>query len=141
MTINSAVALDLVGAALLEARAALAGGVVDLDDPYAQHDKAHEALLTLARASYDALAAWEQENESTRRPTAVATRAATWRVLLEDLRVQVVLAEMEVRDATQSARALAEQSMSAVEERFNDAAHDLGTLLAKLRSELAKVAR
>ncbi|MGB8651833.1 MAG: hypothetical protein WCD35_14355 [Mycobacteriales bacterium] len=133
--------LDAVGAALVDARNALS----QCEAKGATHGSAdgiqvHDTLVALALASYDALASWEAQGEQMPPAThAVADRVTRWRSQLDDLRVQVALAEMEVRDTSQQVLAAAERSVSVVETRLAAAGKEVGSAVTALRKDLQRV--
>lgn len=133
MKTQTAPGLEAVGAALVDADAALAAGP--------QGERAHDALVALARASYDALARWEaaqvpSKQEPPPASAGLTARVQRWRGQLDELRVQAALAEMELHDASQTSLTAAERSLHAVEEQLNGARRDVGEALTRLRDEV-----
>jgi hypothetical protein len=97
------------------------------------------ALVALAHATYDALARWEVEQvprEQAPAEPGPTARAQRWRGQLDELRVQVALAEMELHDASQPSLAAAERSLRTVEEQLVSARRDVGAALTRLRDEV-----
>ena len=131
--------LEAVGAALVDAQAALLRC-----DPAATRDserrtEVHAALVTLARTSYDALASWETQGQSAPPAPTTSSRVAAWRGQLDEIRVQAALAEMEVRDTSQEVLAAVEDNVSAVEKVLVAAGRDIGTAVTTFRHELRRV--
>jgi len=120
---------------LREAAAALQDAELALGQ---RDDRAtHEALLELARASYRSLSSFE--HESLPAPTAAHQLHAllsTWRQELDEMRVQVALAEMEARDAGSELARNAEQLMGPATGRLTSAVRDLAGVLADVRRGL-----
>jgi hypothetical protein len=138
MYTDTEAALDAVGEALVEARTLLADDhVLDLTDSSGRQRKEHDALIALAHATYDALSVWERDQLPT--SPATATNPVTWRNLLEDLRVQVALAEMEARDAAKGVISAAEQGMSSLEDRITDSLRDMGEQVGAFRAQVRRI--
>ncbi len=130
--------LEAVGAALVDAQAAL----LHCDLTAATRDgeqraQVHNTLVALARTSYDVLASWENASEGP--PPTAANRLTGWRGQLDEIRVQAALAEMEVRDTSQEARAAVEHSVSAVEKSLAAAGREIGAAVTALREEMRRV--
>lgn len=122
-TTGTDTALDAVGAALVDAHDALSRAHDD--------QRAQDALVRLCRASYDALALWEQ-----RRQVDLDEPATTsWRTSLDELRVQAALAEMELRQAGIPVIP-ATELISTVTQRMTGAREEIGVALDRLRADL-----
>lgn len=128
-TTRSTISLEPVGAALVTANDALAGG--------ADNHVVREALVALCTASHDALAQW-QDGDSGHAPEGASSERETWRTALDELRVQAALVEMEVREAKDRGTAVADRLLHAVDARLASARRDLGDALSSLRDELHK---
>lgn len=97
----------------------------------------HEALLALARASYRSLASFEQESLPTRNPgTRLHERLLTWRQELDEMRVQLALAEMEARDAGADIFQRVERIADRAAGRFTDALREMADVVADVRRGL-----
>lgn len=127
-----AVSLAHVGEALVEATA-----VVNRSTDRAEIE---DSLVALCRASYDVLLQWEVDIAAVE-PSPVSKEPESWRTPLDELRVQVALAEMELRDAGAEGAGVADRLVRAVTSRLTGATHDVGTALAALRSELRRAVR
>jgi hypothetical protein len=127
----SAISLDRVGEALVDA--------TDIVTRSTDPAEIEDILVALCRASYDVLLQWEVETAET--PAAVRREPESWRTPLDELRVQVALAEMELRDAGGESVKVADRLIRTVTSRLTAATHDVGTALAALRSELRKAVR
>ena len=130
MTSTPPALLDAVSTALVDAHAALAGPA---DDRVTR-----DALVALARASYDALQQWEAGTSAT---AETGSEATTWRTTIDDLRVQAALAEMELRDVDVPAVRAADHLARAVSSRLAAAGHEVGEALTSVRTELRKAVR
>ena len=137
MRTDMALPLEAVGAALVDAREAL-----EREETGKDGVRAHDALVALARASYDALVTWEaQGGTPAPAPSAAAERVTRWRGQVDDLRVQAALVEMEVRDTSKEVLDLTERSISLVEAKLAAAIREVGTAVEGLRKDLHKSAR
>ena len=99
----------------------------------------HEALLALARASYRSLSNFERESPT--RPTVVHTlheRLHSWRQELDEMRVQLALAEMEARDAGAELAETVERALDPASGRLSAAMKDIGQVLADVRRGLTE---
>jgi hypothetical protein len=97
-----------------------------------------QALVQLACAACDAVAAWEasERDPEHRDDGAIAQRVTAWRGQLDELRVQAALAEMEMRDGSHHALAAVELSAGAVEKLLVSSVRDLGIALGAFRAAL-----
>lgn len=135
-----AVHLEAVGAALVDAQVALAHS-----DPTAttrdgeERAQVQDALVALVRTSSDALAGWEREREVTDRSTpAASNRVKEWRAAFDELRVQVALAEMEVRHNSQDVLSAVGHDVAALEQALLSAGRDIGSAVTTLRGEVRR---
>lgn len=115
-------------AALRDAEAGLASG-----DPTATH----EALRTLARLSYRSLTAFEHASPADASPrTSLHDRLTWWRQQLDEIRVQVALAELETHATREDLLDLVERQLEPVSDVVTTAVADISSALASLRKEL-----
>ena len=131
--------LKAVGAALVDAQAALLRCDPTATRASESRAEVHIALVALARTSYDALASWETEGRATPPTSTVSSRVAAWRSQFDELRVQAALAEMEVRDTSQDVLEAVDHNMSAVEKVLVAAGRDIGTAVTTFRHEMRRV--
>lgn len=131
--------LEPVGAALVAANLAL--GVSAASTP-AEREGAEadveQSLVALACAACDAVAVWEASarDEDSRDQTALAARLTSWRGQVDDLRVQLSLAQLELRNSPHHALVAVEGTASAVERALASAAHEVAATLGSLRATL-----
>lgn len=111
----------------------------DAETALGLHDDSatHQALLDLARASYGSLSSFERGSL----PASGATHElhellGTWRQELDELRVQVALAEMEARDAGALVARRVEPLVGPATERLTRALRDVAGVLSDLRRGL-----
>jgi len=126
--VPTAEALDRVGSALVEARKAVVTAGTGPDDT-------ESALVALCRASYDALLSWEPADDVT---TGDLDPTRSWRRPLDELRVQVALAEMELREFGVPVEAVRDV-VTAVSDGVAAARRDLGDSIDRMRAELRKL--
>jgi hypothetical protein len=127
----STISLDRVGEALVDA--------TDVVRHSTDPAEIEDTLVALCRASYDVLLQWEVDTAGD--PADVRAEPESWRTPLDELRVQVALAEMELRDAGGESAKVADRLIRTVTSRLTAATQDVGTALAALRSELRKAVR
>jgi hypothetical protein len=98
---------------------------------------AHEALLALARTSYDSLSRFERATLPAGAPVhALEARLTTWRQELDEMRVQLALAQMEAREAGGEIAHRVEQTLGPATSRISSAVKDIAGVLADLRRGL-----
>ena len=142
MRTDLSMSLEAVGAALVDARAAVERHETGDGDAGKHGVQAHDALVALARASYDALVTYETERGAPPPvPTPTAERVTRWRGQLDDLRVQAALAEMEVRETTREVLDLTERSFTLVEQKLAAAGREVGAAVDALRKDLQRAGR
>ena len=66
---------------------------------------------------------------------------ASWRTELEELRVQVALAEMEAKKAGAEVRAVVEKHLPTVQHAIDEAAREVGAVLGAVRDQVRRVVR
>lgn len=142
MNTTPTASLEAVGAALVEVNAALTRlGAAGPGTHEAESGHVHDALIALARASYDAVAGWEVgAPEEPPQSSTVVERVTRWRAQFDDLRVQAALAEMEVRDTSKDVLAAAERSVSTVEGKLAAAGREITAAVATMRDDLRRIA-
>lgn len=130
--------MEAVGAALVEAQAALVhGDRTATTSSIEQRARVQDALAALARTSSDALASWERE-ATTVAPRTAVTRLSTWHTKFDELRVQVALAEKEVRDSSREVLTAVEHNVAALDKVLVSAGRDIGTAVTTLRDDLRR---
>ncbi len=140
MTTNTiGVLLEPVGAALVAANHALElRTTASASEQEAAAGQVEQALVALACAACDAVASWEQPERDLkhRDQSDISARVTRWRGQIDDLRVQVALAQMELRDSPHHAVAAVEQGAGAVERLLVGAVRDVGTAVGAFRTSL-----
>ena len=120
---------------LRAAAAALQAAQDGLDS--GDHTATREALVALARTSYQSLSAFDEE---TGKPPAawacLRDRLAWWHQQLDDARVQVALAEMDTREVREELLEGVERRLEPVADAVATAVSDITSALAGLRKEL-----
>ena len=97
----------------------------------------HEALIALARASYESLSSFERQTLPVPSPAhALEERLAKWRQELDETRVQLALAEMEARDAAVEVTKRVELLLEPTSDRVSGAVRDIVGTLADVRRGL-----
>jgi hypothetical protein len=115
-------------AALRDAEAGLATG---------DTGAAHESLRALARLSYQSLSAFEHASPAgASHGASLHDRLTWWRQQLDDIRVQVALAELETHATRDDLLELVERHLEPVSDVVTTAVADIAYALASLRKEL-----
>ena len=140
MTTKTAdVLLEAVGAALVATNRALeTRATASPSTRQAASGDVLEALVALACAACDAVARWEESEQEpeVRDPDALPSRVTRWRGEIDDLRVQVALAQMELRDSRHHGLAAVAHSAGAVEKVLAGSVCDVGVALGAFRTAL-----
>lgn len=128
-TARPSISLAGVTAALTRARDLIEHGAAAAEVQDALVELCHEAYDTLGRAAGAAVEA-----------VVPSTERMTWRTPLDELRVQVALVEMELKDSAQRGADIADGLIHAVDKGVATAVSDLGGALTELRTELRRAA-
>lgn len=97
----------------------------------------HQALLDLARTSYESLTAFEHAVPSVPAPaTRLHDRLIHWRQQLDEARVQLALAELDTRAVQEEVAELVERRLEPVADLVSTAVAEIATVLSVVRKEL-----
>lgn len=141
-TFTTPASLEPIGAALVTAKEAMtAAQSATAGQLAAAHERVDEALVQLACAACDLVVTWEDESALQPRPSAtqrLQDRVTKWRGQFDELRVQVALAELEVKESPHAPVAALEKSAAAVEHLLATTAHDMQSALLAFRDDLRR---
>lgn len=130
------VSLEPLAAALAVAQLAVARHATASPTQSAEAERAlDQALVELACGACDALAAWERDvyDREHPEPATLVQRVAGWRGQVDDLRVQLALAQLELRGSPHHTVSAVAERAAAAEHALTGAVRDISAALGTFR--------